>query len=166
MSFHALIRDLPLENYKRAPAFWADVRYFQGVIAAQFSLFSSEKLLDLKTFSTFAPMKAERIILAYKNYFRDFIQSLTDAEARKVFYVIDMLKTQERVNAKFVKYLREEIFELRAEQGGNIFRVFFIFDEGNVVMLFNGFQKKTQKTPEKEINKAIQLKKEYYAEKK
>lgn len=110
-------------------------------------------------------MKAERKILAYKDYFRDFIQSLTDAEARKVFYVIDMLKTQERVNAKFVKYLREEIFELRAEQGGNIFRVFFIFDEGNVVMLFNGFQKKTQKTPEKEINKAIQLKKEYYAAK-
>ena len=108
-------------------------------------------------------MKAERKILAYKDYFRDFIQSLTDAEARKVFYVIDMLKTQERVNAKFVKYLREDIFELRAEQGGNIFRVFFIFDEGNVVMLFNGFQKKT---PEKEINKAIQLKKEYYAEKK
>ena len=44
--------------------------------------------------------------------------------------------------------------------------VFFIFDDGNVVMLFNGFQKKTQKTPEKEINKAIQLKKEYYAGKK
>ena len=105
-------------------------------------------------------------ISAYKTYFRDFIQSLTEAEARKVFYVIDMLKTQERVNAKFVKYLRDEIFELRAEHGGNIFRVFFIFDDGNVVMLFNGFQKKTQKTPEKEINKAIQLKKEYYAGKK
>ena len=86
-------------------------------------------------------MKAERTISAYKNYFRDFISSLTEAEARKVFYVIDMLKTQERVNAKFVKYLRDEIFELRAEHGGNIFRVFFIFDDGNVVMLFNGFQK-------------------------
>ena len=121
-------------------------------------------------------MKSERIISAYKTYFRDFIHSLTEAEARKVFYVIDMLKTQERVNTKFVKYLRDEIFELRAEHGGNIFRVFFIFDDGrsssgrlqgkNVVMLFNGFQKKTQKTPEKEINKAIQLKKEYYAGKK
>ena len=65
-----------------------------------------------------------------------------------------------------VKYLRDEIFELRAEHGGNIFRVFFIFDDGNVVMRFNGFQKKSQKTPEKEINKAIQLKKEYYAGKK
>ena len=111
-------------------------------------------------------MKRERIISAYKTYFKDFIDTLNEAEARKVFYVIDMLKTQERVNAKFVKYLRDEIFELRAEHGGNIFRVFFIFDDGNVVMLFNGFQKKTQKTPEKEINKAIQLKKEYYAEKK
>ena len=111
-------------------------------------------------------MKQERIISAYKSYFKDFIDSLTDAEARKVFYVIDMLKTQERVNARFVKYLRDEIYELRAEHGGNIFRVFFIFDNGNVVILFNGFQKKTQKTPEKEINKAIQLKKEYYARKK
>ena len=105
-------------------------------------------------------MKAERTISAYKNYFRDFISSLAEAEARKV------LKTQERVNAKFVKYLRDEIFELRAEHGGNIFRVFFIFDDGNVVMLFNGFQKKSQKTPQSEINKAIQLKKEYYAGKK
>ena len=120
----------------------------------------------MKTFRNFAPMKRERTISAYKHYFRDFIQSLSDAEARKVFYVIDMLKTQERVNAKFVKYLRDEIFEIRAEHGGNIFRVFFIFDDGNVVMLFNGFQKKSQKTPEKEINKAIQLKKEYYAGKK
>ena len=111
-------------------------------------------------------MNRERIISAYKNYFKDFINSLSDAEARKVFYVIDMLKTQERVNAKFVKYLRDEIFELRAEHGGNIFRVFFIFDDGNVVMLFNGFQKKTQKTPQSEINKAIQIKKEYYAGKK
>ena len=144
------------------------MEYLQGIKGGicLFITFSLEKLLDLKTFSIFAPMKAERKILAYKNYFSDFIQSLSDAEARKVFYVIDMLKTQERVNAKFVKYLRDEIFEIRAEHSGNIFRVFFIFDEGNVVMLFNGFQKKTQKTPEKEIEKAIQLKKEYYAEKK
>jgi len=111
-------------------------------------------------------MKFERTISAYKTYFKDFIDTLSDAEARKVFYVIDMLKTQERVNAKFVKYLRDEIFELRAEYFGNIFRVFFIFDDGNVVILFNGFQKKSQKTPQSEINKAIQLKKEYYAGKK
>ena len=44
-------------------------------------------------------MKRERIISAYKTYFKDFIDTLNEAEARKVFYVIDMLKTQERVNA-------------------------------------------------------------------
>ena len=95
---------------------------------------------------------------------RSFLKNLTRRGLLMAY--IDMLKTQERVNAKFVKYLRDEIFELRAEHGGNIFRVFFIFDDGNVVMLFNGFQKKTQKTPQSEINKAIQIKKEYYAGKK
>lgn len=104
-------------------------------------------------------MKQERVISAYKTYFRDFINTLTDPEARKVFYIIDMLKTQERISSKFVKYIRDEIYELRAEHNGNIFRVFFIFDEGNIVILFNGFQKKSQKTPQNEINKAIQLKK-------
>ena len=46
-----------------------------------------------------------------------------------------------------------------------VYGAFFIFDEGNIVMLFNGFQKKTQKTPESEIEKAVKLKNEYYASK-
>lgn len=132
-------------------------------------LFSKKKLPDIETFGIFASAKSakhERFVSAYKSYFMDFIQSFTEAEARKVFYVIDMLKTQERINSRFVKYLRDEIYELRVEHNGNIFRVFFIFDEGNVVILFNGFQKKTQKTPQREINMAIRLKKEYYAGKK
>ena len=72
---------------------------------------------------------------------------------------------QERLSTKFVKHIEDEIFELRAEHGGNIFRVFFIFDEGNIVLLFNGFQKKLQKTPRNEIEQAKQIKIEYYAEK-
>ena len=86
-------------------------------------------------------MKQERTISAYKNYFMDFISSLRKEEARKIYYILDMLKVQERVSSKFVKYLREELYEIRAEYGGNIFRVFFIFDDGNIVILFNGFQK-------------------------
>lgn len=95
----------------------------------------------------------------------DFIQSIREEEARKVFYVIDMLKMQDRVSEKFVKHLEDGIFELRAEYNGNIFRVFFIFDEGNIVLLMNGFQKKSQKTPRKELDLAKKLKKEYYDEK-
>ena len=107
----------------------------------------------------------ERKIRAYKNYFTDFISSISELEARKVFYVLDMLKMQERLSTKFIKHIEDGIFELRAEHGGNIFRVFFIFDGGNIVLLFNGFQKKSQKTPRKEIELAKRLKNEYYAEK-
>lgn len=59
----------------------------------------------------------------------------------------------------------EGLFELRVEYESNIYRVFFIFDEGNIVVLFNGFQKKKQKTPKIEIEKALRIKNEYYAEK-
>ena len=107
----------------------------------------------------------ERRILYYKNYFIDFFRSLDVGAQRKIAYVIDVLKTQHRPGTNFVKHIREGIFELRAQHNGNIYRAFFIFDEGDIVMLFNGFQKKTQKTPENEIEKAIQLKNEYYAEK-
>lgn len=85
---------------------------------------------------------------------------------KKFDYSLAMLKLQERVSTKFVKFIRDGIYEVRAKHDGNIYRAFFIFDDGNVVMLFNGFQKKTQKTPENEINKAIQIKNEYYASKK
>ena len=68
-------------------------------------------------------------------------------------YVLDVLKVQERVSERFVKYIREGIYEIRASHDGNIYRAFFIFDEGNIVMLLNGFQKKSQKTPSKEIKR-------------
>lgn len=106
-------------------------------------------------------MDRERTIKAYKHYFKDFIESLRPEESRKVFYVLDMLKSSNRIATKFVKHLQEGLYELRAEMNGNIFRVFFIFDNGNIVLLLNGFQKKSQKTPQKETKQALKLKKEY-----
>lgn len=111
-------------------------------------------------------MKQERKILFYKDYFISFYRSLDSGAQKKLDYVLGMLKIQERISEKFVKFVRDGIYEIRASYDGNIYRAFFLFDEGNIVMLFNGFQKKTQKTPESEIKKALELKKEYYAEKK
>lgn len=108
-------------------------------------------------------MKEERKILYYKNYFIDFFMSLDAGARKKVAYVLDLLKTQERLDEKFVKFVRDGVFELRAVHGGNTYMAFFIFDSGNIVMLFNGFRKKTQKTPKAEIEKALKLKNEYYA---
>lgn len=110
-------------------------------------------------------MEAKRKVRVYKTYFQEFMSTLTPAQRRKVDYSIDMLRTQDRVSAKFVKHVREDLFELRAEYEGNIFRVFFIFDGNDIVVLFSGFQKKTQQTPEKEIKKALAIKKEYYGTK-
>ena len=104
--------------------------------------------------------------MIYKDYFLTFYRSLETGAQKKIDYVLDALKMQERVSEKFVKFIRDGLFEIRASYNGNIYRAFFIFDEGNIVMLFNGFQKKTQKTPSKEIEKALELKKEYYAAKK
>ncbi|MDR1222096.1 MAG: type II toxin-antitoxin system RelE/ParE family toxin [Tannerella sp.] len=110
-------------------------------------------------------MKQERKIISYKNYYRDFMNTLSIGERMKIHYILDLLATQERISKKFVKHIREGIYELRSEYESNIYRIFFIFDEGKIVVLFNGFQKKTQKTPEHEIKKAIQLKNEYYGSK-
>ncbi|MDR0829540.1 MAG: type II toxin-antitoxin system RelE/ParE family toxin [Prevotellaceae bacterium] len=107
----------------------------------------------------------ERKIIAYKHYYREFMDTLTDSERKKIHYILDMLATQERLTSKFVKYIKDGIYELRAEYESNIYRLFFIFDGNKIVVLFNGFQKKTQKTPENEINKAIKLKQEYYENK-
>ena len=110
-------------------------------------------------------MANERKVLAYKKYFVEFLSTLKDNEVKKIIYVIDMLKIRQRVSSKYVKYIKDGLFELRAECDGNIFRVFFIFDEGNIVLLLNGFRKKTEKTPKQEIEKALKLKKEYYESK-
>lgn len=111
-------------------------------------------------------MRNERTILAYKTYFMDFISTLNENEIKKIFYVIDMLKVQERISTKFVKFIRDGLYELRVSHNNNIYRVFFIFDNENIVLLFNGFQKKTMKTPKREIDTALKLKEEYYASKK
>ena len=108
---------------------------------------------------------ADRKILTYGGYFERFMESLTTNEQKKVKYVLLLLKTQARLSKKFVKHLREGIYELRTTYNGNIYRVFFIFDDGNIVVLFNGFQKKTQKTPENEVDLAIKIKERYYADK-
>lgn len=111
-------------------------------------------------------MKSERKILYYKHYFIEFYHALDFGAQKKIDYVLGMLKLQERVNERFVKFIRDGIYEIRASHNSNIYRAFFIFDEGNIVMLLNGYQKKTQKTPDSEINMALKLKKEYYAGKK
>lgn len=104
----------------------------------------------------------DRKIRLYGDFFESFMSGLTEKEQEKIQYGLLLLKTQEQLSTKFVKFIQDDIYELRTKYNGNIFRVFFVFDEGNIVVLFNGFQKKTEKTPTSEITKAIKIKEEYY----
>jgi phage-related protein len=114
----------------------------------------------------FARMEAtRRKIRLYGGYFEQFISTLSEHVREKIEYGLLLLKTQDRISSRFVKHLRDGLYELRTEYQGNIYRVFFIFDEGNIIVLFNGFQKKTQKTPRQEISKALKIKEAYYADK-
>lgn len=107
----------------------------------------------------------KRVITTYGGYFERFLLTLSSKEVLKLNYIISLLEMTDRIPAKFIKYIRDGLYELRMEYAGNIYRVFFIFDEDKVVVLFNGFQKKTQKTPVNEIEKALMIKEAYYEDK-
>ena len=107
----------------------------------------------------------KRKIKTYGGYFERFTETLLPKVLIKLDYIISLLETKDRVPRKFIDYIRDGLYELRMEYESNIYRVFFIFDEGNIVVLFNGFQKKSQKTPPNEIEKALKIKEEYYADK-
>ncbi len=93
------------------------------------------------------------------------MKTLSAVERKKIHYILDLLQTEDRISIKFVKFIRDGLYEIRARYNGNIYRIFFIFDEGKIVVLFNGFQKKSPETPEKEIKKALRIKEEYYESK-
>jgi len=107
----------------------------------------------------------KRKIITYGGYFESFKETLTEKEKDKIDYCLLLLRTQDRVPVKFISHIKDGLYELRIEYNSNIYRLFFIFDNDSIIVLFNGFQKKTQKTPSDEIKKAIKIKKEYYADK-
>jgi len=106
----------------------------------------------------------ERKIIFYEHYFKDFYLKVSDNVKEKINYVFRLIKTVDKVPEKFMKHIEgtDGLYEIRIEVGSNIFRIFCCFDKGNLVVLFNAFQKKTQKTPKPEIELAEKLKKEYF----
>jgi len=109
-------------------------------------------------------MKKVRKVVAYKNYFEDFLLSQPKKVQDKIFKVIEIIETYERIPSSYLKMIQgtKGLYEARIKLGSNIWRVFCFFDKGQLVILLNGFTKKTQKTPKKEINKALKLMNTYY----
>lgn len=109
-----------------------------------------------------------RKIIFYENHFIEFYQKQDQKVKVKIQYVFELIKQVERIPEKFLKHLAgtDGLYEIRIEYQSNIYRIFCCFDEGQLVVLFNGFQKKSQKTPQNEILKAEQLMKDYFKSKK
>jgi phage-related protein len=110
----------------------------------------------------------QRKLKTYGNYFLDFYNSLNGDIQEKIDWVLEIVKTTEFIPKKFFDHLTgtDGLFEIRIEYESNIYRVLCFFDKGNLVILINSFQKKTQKTPPKEIALAEKLKKQYFIDKK
>ena len=108
-----------------------------------------------------------REVIAYKHYFEEFLRSQPTKVQDKIFKIIEAIETLERIPSQYLKHLEttDGLYETRIQLGSNIWRVFCFFDKGKLVILLNGFQKKTQTTPKYEIERSLDLKSEYYNDK-
>jgi len=112
-------------------------------------------------------MERIRQVIAYKNYFEDFLLEQPKKVQDKIYKIVEAIETLERIPANYLKFIEgtKGLYEARIQLGSDIWRVFCFFDKGKLVILLNGFVKKTQKTPRKEIDKALGLMNNHYEEK-
>lgn len=108
-----------------------------------------------------------RTVTLYKNYFTDFFEKQKQKVKDKILWTFRIIETQKHIPTDYFEHITgtDGLYEIRVKQGSDIFRIFCFFDEGKLIVLANGFQKKTQKTPKSEIEKALKIKKEYEQEK-
>lgn len=113
-------------------------------------------------------MKKHRTIIFYKNHFEEFFVRQREKVKAKIIWTLDLIEEIEKVPETYLKHIEgtDGLYEIRVQSASDIYRIFCFFDRGQLVVLANGFQKKTQKTPKQEIEKANKIKKEYENEKK
>jgi phage-related protein len=109
-----------------------------------------------------------RTALFYKDYFIEFFLKQREKVQDKITWTIEIIEELEKIPDTYLKHIEgtNGLYEIRVKQGSDIFRIFSFFDKGKLIIIMNGFQKKEQKTPKKEIEKALKIKKEYEDEKK
>jgi phage-related protein len=108
-----------------------------------------------------------RTVIFYKDYIEKFFLAQSEKTKAKIIWTIQLIEEIERVPETYLKHIEstDGLYEIRIKQGSNIFRIFCFFDQGKLIILVNGFKKKTQKTPKQEIDKAHKIMEEYKNEK-
>ena len=109
-----------------------------------------------------------RKLIVYGDHFWNFYNHQKEEVQEKIDWVIGLVRSLPQIPEKFFKHLEgtDGLYEIRVKVGSDIYRIFCCFDKGNLIILFNGFQKKTDKIPKKEIERARILRQQYYEDKK
>ena len=94
-------------------------------------------------------------IVAYKGYYAEFMAKLSEQERKKIMRALLLFEIEDKIPHHYIKFIRDGTYEFRVNYGNNEFRLFFTYDGDTIVILFNCFKKKTQKTPKNEIDKAV-----------
>ena len=113
-------------------------------------------------------MKNKRELYFYKEYFKKFYDEQNDKVKKKILWTLRVVTELDQIPEIYLKHIKNSsgLYEIRVQVGSNIFRIFCFFDIDNLVVIEHGFQKKTQKTPKQQIERAEQIKREYYESKK
>ncbi|TKC02751.1 type II toxin-antitoxin system RelE/ParE family toxin [Pedobacter cryotolerans] len=108
-------------------------------------------------------MQKYRKIIFFRSYFQDFFDKQTSKVKAKIVWTFELVEDLQRVPENYLKHIEntDGLYEIRVQIGSNIFRIFCFFEQGQLIVLAQGFQKKTQKTPKKEIEMALKIKREY-----
>ena len=124
-------------------------------------------VVSLGYFIYLCSMNKKRELYFFKNYFEKFYDQQTEKVQKKILWTLRIIEELERIPEVYMKYLKNTsgLYEIRIQVGNNIYRIFCFFDIDNLVVIGHGFQKKSQKTPKQEIERAEQIKREYYESK-
>ena len=108
-----------------------------------------------------------RKVIVFGDEFWKFYNKQSLKIQERINWTIKLVQTIDRIPIKYFKHIVDtSLYEMRIIAGSNIYRIFCFFDKGKLVVVLNGFQKKSQKTPKNEIKLALKLQKQYYDEKK
>ena len=112
-------------------------------------------------------METKRELFFFKNYFKDFYDKQRPKVKKRIIWTLKVIEDVDRIPEIYFKRIEgsDGIYEIRVQSGNDIFRIFSFFDKNKLVIVGHGFQKKTQKTPQSQLDMAEKIRKEYYENK-
>ena len=112
-------------------------------------------------------MKTKRELFFFKNYFQEFFDKQRPKVKKRIIWTLKVIEDVDRIPEIYFRHIEgsDGIYEIRIQSGNDIFRIFSFFDKNRLIIVGHGFQKKTQKTPQNQLDLAQKIRKEYYESK-